>query len=237
MSCNPSGSAIVSAMPGPGIGETSVMRFSSARGPDGGLYCGDGSYSQRCEGLCTLHFDVADAPPPPIGPPPAMVNAALKARVTWRSGMGDGMMLLDVVRGHMARVGGVDVVTVTAFFEPINPALPTSITPQRISVTALWKTSKGGIPAQYSPPGVLAAGGGGPFIAVPPQAARMLALTATAAGLLGLIAQFSTDGVTVTHEAPVGVSSADAVPVVQGARFVRFLGPAGLVFPVFQLWT
>lgn len=238
MSCSlPSGSATV----GPDAiapREQSVMRFSSARGPGGGLYCGDAEWNQRCEALCTLHFDTTNAPPPPTGVVPVMVNAALKARVAWRSGQGDGEFFIDVVRGHMATIGAVDVVTVAGFFEPIDPALPMVITPQRLSVSAHWGTSKSGFPAHYSPPGVLAAEpGGGTFIAVPPQAARVSALAATAAGLVGLVAEFSTDGVTTTHVAPLGPASDDAAPVVQGARFVRFAGPAGLVFPVFQLWT
>lgn len=237
MSCSlPSGSSII----GPdevAPREKSVMRFSSVRDGRGGLYCGDATWNQRCEGLCTLHLDAGDAPPPPSGVLPVMVNAALKARVTWRSGQGDGSLFIDVVRGHMLTLGAVDVVTVAGFFEPVNPALPMVITPQRLSVSAHWNTSKSGFPAQYSPPGVLAAPAGGLFIAVPPQAARVSALAATAAGLVGLVAEFSTDGVTVTHTAPLGPASDDAVPVVQGARFVRFSGPAGLVFPVFQLWT
>lgn len=230
MSSVPSGWAIVSlATP------TAIMR-AAARSANGLLMCGDADWSQRCEGLCTLQVSVGDLPTP--APDPALVsNGKLVLQVDYRAGQAGGRFLADIPRGGQMTVGASDVVSVAAFWEPVVAGAPLVIPgPQRVDVSAHWSTSKGGVPAIYTPPGVAA----GVFVPVPAQGRMVSAMAATAAGLAGVTFEFATSpnaGSVFAAATVVEARLADAVPVPGGARFVRFAGAAGVVFPVFQLWT
>lgn len=219
-----------------------VLNASSARDQFGGLSCGDGVWNQRCEGLCTLDVSVTDMGPIPDIAVPAVDNSALKLRVTYRSGRAGGELLMDAPVGGLVTVGAVDVVSVVAFYESTLAGV--ALTPARqmmVECSAHWSTSRDGLVATYSAPGVAAAAapGGSPFVAVPPKAARMGVMVAAGVGFNPVVAEFATraSAADLVYEATLvpGLDQHKA-PVVQGARFVRFVG-TGNVFPVFYLST
>lgn len=231
MSAIPSGWKVIDSATG-----ASIMRAAS-RSSNGLLLCGDADWSQRCEGLCTLHVSVRDPdlPSPPLDP--ALVsNGKLVLDVDYRSGQAGGLVTVDVPAGGMLTLGAADVVSVSARFEATIAGAPLVIPgAQRVDVSAHWSTSKSGIPALYTSPGVP----NGTFVAVPRQARSLTVLAPTLAGL-PTSADFATApnaGSVIYQVAPGAFLGSQAVPVTAGARFVRFAGAAGVVFPVFQLWV
>lgn len=227
---NPSGSAIVST----GNPTQIMASFAGGVGP---LRCGPNPHATRCEGMATLHVHTQDETV--IDPAPALPSAKLTLSVSWRSDCGGGQAFVDATSGHMFTVAGSDVISVDGFFEPLLQGGPLVIpATQKVSVSAHWNTSKSGFPAQYSPPGVTAVPAGSAFVRIPPGSALMHAVAVDPAAVITVqFTQTNTVGAPTIYSAIVGPQRATAVPVVQGARFARFVNPgAVVVYPVFLLW-
>ena len=227
----PSNSAVVTAA----SPTAQVLRWGAGHGNAGGLSCGQpGDWLQRIEGLCTLDVNVREDDPGAAIPVVAY-NAALKLRVQYRGYKAEGDVVVDAQRGLQMTIGAVDVISVDAFFEPAVAGAPLVIgRGQRIDVSAHWSTSRGGPPSPiYTAPAVPVA----TYVRIPARAARLLALPPVGGTLVGTTAIFAVEPLALADVSETPVSSLEGaqVPIGAGARWVRFAGAAGVVYPVFVL--
>lgn len=204
--------------------------------------CLDPTKPNRRHGCCSIHIDEWDENP--VTPGGEFPNQYLVADVTYATEGRGGEFTVGLTRGTVLSVGGVDVISVKAYFQSsrLEENLILAMT-KRVQATITWPTSFNPKEAKFSLPGVLAENLDGvavptAWFRIPRQAQNMLVQTPTPAFLPTLTAEFANSNI-----AGVPVNFATLNPnangsiIENGVEFVRFSSPSLMrVVPTFGIW-
>lgn len=210
--------------------------------------CLDATKPNRRHGMCSIHIDEWDLDR--VTPAGEFPNQYLVADVTYGTGDGNtgggrgGEFTVGLTRGTVIAVGGVDVISVKAYFVSSRLGEPLILdTTKRVQATITWPTSINPKEAKFSLPSfelVAVDGVGVPSILfrIPRQAESMLVQTDTPAGLPTLLAEFFNTNVV---GGPVNFATLDPNAngsiIENGVEFVRFTSTVNMrVTPVFSIW-
>lgn len=204
--------------------------------------CLDPTKPNRRHGFCSIHIDEWDLDAVETALVP---NQYLIADVKYATEGKGGEFSVGITRGTVLAVGGVDVISVKAYFvsNTLNAPLVINMT-KRVQATITWPTSINPKEAKFSLPGFQATSGDGIPIAtawfrIPRQAESMLVQTDIPTLLPTLRAQFANSniaGAVVNFETLD--PNANGTIIESGVEFVRFLNPGATmrVVPIFSIW-
>jgi hypothetical protein len=188
--------------------------------------------------MCSIHIDEWDEGPP-IEARVDTANQYLVADIRYATEGRGGEFTVGLTRGTILAVGGVDVISIAAYFisGEVDAALVVA-QPKRVQATITWPTSISPKEATIALPSItLAAGVASAFFKIPRQAASMVAYSNDSTHLATLRADFATTANAATIVYSVLNPNANGSNVERGVEFVRFSNVANdLVTPVFALW-
>lgn len=204
--------------------------------------CLDPTKPNRRHGCCSIHIDEWDLNPVSHGG--EFPNQYLVADVTYATEGRGGEFSVGLTRGTVIAVGGVDVISVKAYFQSsrLEEALILGTT-KRVQATITWPTSFSPKEAKFSLPGVLAENLDGiavptAFFRIPRQASAMMVQTDVPTALPALVAEFANTDVA---GGPINFRTLDpnarGTAIENGVEFVRFTSTTLMrVVPIFSIW-
>jgi len=234
-----------------------VLNFTSL--PMGCLDSTAGQQNPR-HGMCSLHFDVKDVGPQLVLTEFPIPNQYLVADVTYGTAPGGvggaggggvgGRFSVGITKGTVIAVGGVDVISVEAYYMPAHLDLTDPTHPvfdplalyreQIVQVTATWPTSINPKEATIAFPSFdIVANTPSPLFAVPEQVSSVLVYTNVPASLPGLelrLFRANTAGIPAAY---VTLNpNANGTHVESGVRFFQLFHATQnqRVTPVFALF-
>ncbi len=218
---------------------TAVTVFSWSSTPMG---CLDPTKPNRRHGCCSIHIDEWDLEA--LDTHDQEPNQYLVADVTYATEGRGGEFTVGLTRGTVLSVGGVDVISIKAYFQSNLLGEPLVVPfAKRVQATVTWPTSFNPKEAKFSLPGVLAENLDGvavptAWFKIPRQAESMMVLTDVPTALPALVAEFSSSdiaGTTVLYRTLD--PNANGTPIEAGMEFVRFTSTTLMrVVPVFSIW-
>ncbi len=190
-------------------------------------------------GMCSLHLDEwDDGPAEPFHEFP-IPNQYLMADVTYATEGRGGEFSVGLTRGTILAVGGVDVISVKAYFvSGVADAALVVSQAKRVQATVTWPTSINPKEATLALPSIALVGGAASgFVKIPRQTSSMVVYVSDSSRLATLRLDFAT----TPNAATIFISqlnpNANGMNVERGAEFVRFQNPDDVVVtPTFALW-
>jgi hypothetical protein len=203
--------------------------------------CLDPTKPNRRHGMCSIHIDEWDVTR--VRDSGAVTNQYLVADVKYATEGRGGEFSVGITRGTILAVGGVDVISVKAYFQRarLEEELLIEFT-KRVQATITWSTSISPKEAKFSLPGVLATNLDGvavptAWFRIPRQAESMLIQTDNPAALPGLFADFANSDAAGSILFSTLDPNANGSLIEGGVEFVRFRSPTLMrVTPTFSIW-
>ncbi len=191
------------------------------------------------QGLAAVHIHVQDVSAKPTTYSP-VANSVLIGELTWGSGLGGGVELIDLTRGHIVLVGATSHVSLDLSFKSSVDGAPLVLwRTKQVKLTVNWYGSATSN-AKYASPSISLTGAAtSAFVQIPLQAKSMMVDTNTPTGLASLIAEFSTSD----DPAGTGIKYRTLDPnhngtiIHSGVEYVRYVSTVTMsVIPVWALW-
>lgn len=200
--------------------------------------CLDPTRPNPRHGFCAIHIDEWDEGQA-VGGRLETSNQYLVADVTYATEGKGGEFTVGLTRGTILGVGGVDVISIKAYFVSGVFGVPLVVSqPKRVQATITWPTSPSPCDAYISLPSIdLEAGVASDWFKIPRQAKSMIAQITDPTHQATLFADFAPTASVATLAFVTQNPVANGTVIDRGVEFVRFRGDApNLITAVFEIY-